>query len=234
VVFRYHPAGSLTPGSGTGSGDATVHAPDMMFPIIGAPSYPQSQVYNFGGGQVGGDQCDARNYADPWRDNFCETRSSGTTPFCPKTGAHLGQDIRAGDRAGCQAMRAVSTPADRMVYRVVAVEDGTISNIGRYTVNLRAGGRIYRYLHLNMAKLDVELGDEVKAGDPIGWLSNDFGGTPTTFHLHFEIKLNTVEHGWVYVSPYMSLVRAYERMQAGAGEAITEANVGTASVPGQP
>jgi murein DD-endopeptidase MepM/ murein hydrolase activator NlpD len=85
-----------------------------------------------------------------------------------------------------------------------------------------------------MAKLDVELGDEVKAGDPIGWLSNDFGGTPTTFHLHFEIKLNTVEHGWVYVSPYMSLVRAYERMQAGAGEAITEANVGTASVPGQP
>ena len=65
---------------------------------------------------------------------------------------------------------------------MIAVEDGIISNVGSYSINLRAssGGRIYRYLHLNMAKLKVKMGQSVKRGDVVGYVSNDFGGTPTT------------------------------------------------------
>ncbi|MEL6258742.1 MAG: M23 family metallopeptidase, partial [Pseudomonadota bacterium] len=114
----------------------------------------------------------------------------------------------------------------------VAAEDGVISNIGRYTVNVRAGSRIYRYLHMNMRALQVALGDEVTAGQHIGYLSKDFGGTPTTFHLHFEIKQNTPEHGWVFVPPYTSLVASYERREQGPGELI-EPNVAIATAPMQ-
>ena len=42
---------------------------------------------------------------------------------------------------------------DRVLHEVVAVEDGTVYEIGTYTVKLRAGGRIYRYMHMNMDAL---------------------------------------------------------------------------------
>ena len=228
--FDYYAAGDLEPRSGTGSDDETVFVPDMQFPIRSAASYPQSQVYRFGGGVKGGDQCDARNFAAPWRDNYCESRSrTTTTPFCEEVGVHLGQDIRVGDRAGCLAER--STPArERARYEVVAVEDGVISNVGSYSINLRANGRIYRYMHLNMSQLKVEMGQQVKKGDLLGYVSNDFGGTPTTLHLHFEIKVNTAEHGWQYVPPYTSLLAAYQRREDNPGQ-LVEDTVNVATTP---
>ena len=234
-VFSYFPPGDLKADSGTGAADPVVYSPDMVFPIKDAPAYLNSQVYSFGGGAVGGDQCDPLNFAYPWRDNFCERRTSNySTPFCPTARVHLGQDIRVGDPAGCNSLRRLSAE-ERTLYPVVAAEDGIISNVGKYTVNVRAGGRIYRYMHLNMAALEVSLGEEVEAGQTIGYLSNDFNNVPTTFHLHFEIKQNTAEHGWAYVSPYMSLVKAYERRQQGLGEEVSgdtapdTQNVGVAS-----
>lgn len=216
-AFTYHPPGDLISGSGDGAVDYVVYSPDMTFPVKDAPTFPQSQVYRFGGGEVGGDQCDPRNYEAPWRDNFCERRSSNyNSPFCPSPRVHLGQDIRMGTADGCADVR--STPrSDRNRYAIVAAEDGVISNVGSYTVNVRAGGRIYRYMHMNMAGLEVALGDTVTAGDTLGYLSDDFRGVPTTLHLHFEIKQNTQAHGWAYVPPYMSLVRAYERRENGFG-----------------
>jgi hypothetical protein len=230
-VFSYHAPGALLPGSGTGSPDRTVYAPDMVFPILNAAAYPQSMVWNFGGGIGGGDECDARNYAYPWRDNFCEKRSRRNgTPSCPVERVHLGQDIRVGDAAGCNAMRREYRNNARGIarYRVVAAEDGIISNIGRYTVTLRSGPRIYRYLHMNMRALQVSLGDTISAGQHIGYVSKDFGGTPTTFHLHFEIKVNTPDGGWEFVPPYTSLVESYARREQGPGEEIPRA-VGVAS-----
>ncbi len=219
-TFEYQPPGDLIEGSGTGSTDDTVYVPDMVFPIKSAPAYPQSQVYRFGGGVGGGDQCDARNFSAPWQDNYCEARSrSTTTPYCPSSGVHVGQDIRVGTPEGCQSERSTSA-ADRKRYAVVAAEDGYISNIGSYTVNVRAGGRIYRYMHMNMKALEVELGQDVSAGDTLGYVSNDFGGTPTTLHLHFEIKHNTAEHGWTFAPPYTSLVKAYERREGGPGKLV--------------
>jgi len=218
-TWSYQPPGALEGDTRDGSATMTVFAPDMVFPVKDAPAYPQSQVYR-PGGQVPGDQCQASNYEYPWWDNFCETRTSKwSTPYCSEQGVHLGQDIRVGTPEGCEEMRRQS-PSERGIYALVAAEDGHISNVGRYTVNVRAGGRIYRYLHMNMARLQVSLGDEVTAGQVLGYLSNDFGGAATTFHLHFEIKMNTAEHGWTFVPPYLSLVEAYQRREGNPGEMI--------------
>ncbi|MEL7452555.1 MAG: hypothetical protein AAGJ50_04195, partial [Pseudomonadota bacterium] len=64
----------------------------------------------------------------------------------------------------------------------------------------------------------------------IGYVSKDFGGTPTTFHLHFEIKQNTPEHGWIFAPPYTSLVESYARRENAPGEPVA-ANVGIAEAP---
>lgn len=227
-AFSYYGPGQLQAGSGTGRSEQKVHAPGIRFPIRTAPAYLQSMVWNFGGGIGGGDECDPRNYQYPWRDNFCETRTSNrNTPFCPTARVHQGQDIRVGTPQECQVLRG--TPEDdRMLHEVVAVEDGVVYDIATYTVKLRADGRIYRYMHLNMDALQVSEGDAVQAGDVLGYVSKDFGGTPTTFHLHFEIIQNTAEHGWVHVPPYLSLVEAYERREQAPGERL-EAPVTTAS-----
>ena len=228
-AFAYYPPGALLPGTGEGTEEAMVFAPDMVFPIKSSPAYLQSMVFTFGGGMVGGDQCDTRNFEYPWRDNFCETRSANRgSVYCPVNKIHQGQDIRVGTAASCKSER--STPAaDRMANEVVAVEDGVISNVGSYSVNLRSGGRVYKYLHLNMAKLSVKIGDTVKAGDTIGYVSNDFGGTPTVLHLHFEITQNNGNGGWDYVPPYTSLVTAYERRENGPGEVIEDSDFAVAS-----
>ncbi|MEM8636601.1 MAG: peptidase M23, partial [Pseudomonadota bacterium] len=126
-AFSYNAPGSLISGSGRGSLEETVFSPDMVFPILDAPAFPQSQVFRFGGGIGGGDECDARNYEYPWQDNFCESRSrNNSTPSCPIPGVHLGQDIRVGDAAGCNAMRREyrDNPAGISRYKVVAAEDG--------------------------------------------------------------------------------------------------------------
>lgn len=230
--FQYFAPGVLEPGSGIGASVTEALVPDMTFPIKDAPAYLQSQVYRYGGSVKGGDQCDPRNFQAPWRDNYCESRgTNATTPWCKAKGVHLGQDIRVGTPEGCKAEKAEKA-ADRTEYAVVAVEDGIISNVGSYSINLRAraGGRIYRYLHLNMAKLKVKTGQSVKRGDVVGYVSNDFGGTPTTLHLHFEINLNTAENGWQYAPPYSSLLAAYQRREVNIGEQVAD-NFAVANAP---
>lgn len=231
VVFSYVEPGQLLPGSGSGTRDTeVVFAPDIRFPIKSAPAYLQSQVWTFGGGIGGGDQCDPRNFEYPWRDNFCETRSSNrNSPYCPVSRIHQGQDIRVGTPEGCNQLRRTSA-ADRTLYEVVAAEDGIVQSIGTYTVSIRSGPRVYKYMHMNMRALQVSSGDTVTKGQTLGYVSNDFGGTPTTFHLHFELLQNTAEGGWVHVPPYTSLVAAYEERESGIGEKI-EATVGVASTP---
>lgn len=232
VKFEYYAAGDLIPGTGNGRFDDTVYAPDMLFPIKSAPTWPQSMVYRFGGA-VGGDQCDPVNFDTPWRDNFCEKRSSTrNTPMCPTNKVHQGQDIRVGTAADCNAMRR-QAQADRGLHEVIAVEDGIIQHIGTYSVQLKGTetGNIYSYLHLNMRRLRVSPMDTVNAGDLLGFVSNDFGSTPTTFHLHFEIKAPVEGEGIVHVPPYMSLVAAYERREEGIGEVVEDDTVAIASFP---
>ena len=140
-------------------------------------------------------QCDAANYAYPWHDNFCEPRAY-TTPLCPSGQGHQGQDIRP---PTCEKAKWVA----------VAVENGVISQIGTYTVYLSGdSGRTYLYLHMQMDQLKVRIGEHVERGQPIGYVSNNFGKTSTTIHLHFEIKEPVTRAGTSLESTWRSILRA--------------------------
>ena len=198
--FTYAPPGELVGGSGTGRVDDTVYAPGIRFPIESAPAYANSQVWGRGGSQGGGgSQCDAANFSYPWHDNYCETRT-WSMPLCPAGEGHQGQDIRA---ASCE----------NRVHWAVAAEDGTITSIGSYSVYLTSpDGTRFDYLHMN--DVAVHVGDHVTRGQRMGKVSNQFDGTGTTVHLHFNIYRNVSGVGMVYVPTYMSLVRSYEALIA--------------------
>ena len=204
----YLPAGDLIPGSGEGNTDGTVFAPGMRFPMENGPAYPNSQVYNPGGylGPAGG-QCDAVNYDYPWRDNYCETRS-WDMPLCPAGVGHQGQDIRP---ATC----------DNLAHWNVSAEAGTVTNIGSYSVYVTASdGTRFDYLH--GGGNIISSGQAMAKGERINRVSNEFGGTATTIHLHFNIKQDVAGVGFVYVSPYMSLVESYAELMGldGGGESL--------------
>lgn len=206
--FAYSAPGELEPASGLGVKSPQVFFPAMRFPLEEGPAYLNSQVYRPGGNHAGaaGDQCASVNYAYPWRDNFCETRGYDT-PMCPAGRGHQGQDIRP-------------KTCHKNLHWAVAVEDGVIALIGSYSVTLQTKhGTLYRYLHLNMKELSVKQGDRVKTSDRIGKVSNDFGQTQTTIHLHFEGK-DTVR--WAdgkvttsFLPPYTSLISSYKNLMPG-------------------
>lgn len=205
AVFSFERPGALVDGSGDGVEDGTVYAPGIRYPLEEAPSYANSQVYGAGGmnGPPGG-QCAETNYGYPWRDNFCETRPSNRiAPLCPQGFGHQGQDIRP---KTCR----------KSAHWAVAAEAGRIAGIGIYTVTLQGdSGTQYRYLHMDMGALSVVAGQRVTAGQRLGLVSNDFGGSATTIHLHFEIRQNVEINGdtvLTFVPPYASLVDAYRRL----------------------
>lgn len=196
--FTYKPAGELVSGSGQGVASTVNHAPGMRFPLESPPAYLNSQVWGIGGSHgPKGNWKDPANYTYPWRDTFCESRS-WTTPICPTGKGHQGVDIRPKDHTAGR-------------YWVVAVEDGVISDIGTYTVTLQAKGTRYRYMHMQKSTLAVKVGQAVKRGDHLGLVSNNFGDSSTTVHLHFEMLQNLSGKGWVHVPPYQSLVAAYQK-----------------------
>lgn len=197
--FTYDPPGELAPTSGTGRVDENVYAPGMRFPMESGPAYANSQVWGHGGGSgpKGSSQCDEENFSYPWRDNYCESRS-WDMPLCPSGTGHQGQDIRA---ATCEKDK----------HWVVAAEDGTITNVGSYSVYLTtADGTRFDYLH--MSNVTVEEGADVKRGQRLGMVSNEFGGSATTVHLHFNIKQNVAGLGMVFVPTYLSLVESYKTL----------------------
>jgi murein DD-endopeptidase MepM/ murein hydrolase activator NlpD len=206
--FSYYPSGQLMPKkSGVGRlGDNYIYAPGIRFPIESAPAYINSQVYGIGG-YLGpkGSLCDQENYIYPWKDNYCEKRG-WSMPLCSGGKGHQGVDIRT---ATCEKKK----------YYAVAVEDGIITSIGKYTVKLRGtSGRTYRYLHLDSRTLQVRKGQKIKRAQRIGLVSNNMGSTPTSIHLHFDMK-QTIKVGStsksVFVPPYTSLVDAYKRLLQG-------------------
>ena len=206
--FSYYPAGVLQPStSGWGrKGDNYIYAPNIRFPLESAPAYLNSQVYGIGGLHgPKGSLCDQRNYQYPWRDNYCETRS-WSMPLCPAGKGHQGVDIRA---SSCEKRK----------YYAVAVENGVITYVGKYSVSLRGvTGRTYRYLHLDKPTLRVRSGQRVQRGQRIGLVSDNMGSTKTSIHLHFDIKQTIRVDGRskrVYIPPYSSLVDAYRRLLQG-------------------
>jgi MYXO-CTERM domain-containing protein len=197
ATFSFDPPGQLVAGSGKGRVDMNIYAPGIRFPIESGPAFANSQVWGHGGNNGPGGQCDKENFSYPWHDNYCETRD-WTMPLCPGGVGHQGQDVRA---ASCKAG----------VHPTVAVADGTITSIGSYSVYLTtADGTRFDYLH--MQDVVVKEGQKVKRGDPMGKVSNQFAGSATTVHLHFNIRQNVAGVGTVFVPPYLSLMTAYHTL----------------------
>ncbi|MEM9860380.1 MAG: M23 family metallopeptidase [Myxococcota bacterium] len=204
---RFSPPGVLAPRSGRGVSDPRIWAPSIRFPIRDTPAFANSQVYGIGGGESPrpGGQCDAQNYSFPWFDNYCETRRHGM-PLCPSGRGHQGQDIRA---ATCRGG----------VHPAVAAVDGTITNVGRFSVYL-TGSDGTRYDYLHMSGVRVRRGQRVRCGDILGMVDDTFFDrsgrpVPTTVHLHFNIRQAVRGVGSVFVPVYTSLVAAYERLEGG-------------------
>ena len=218
--FTYYPPGDLVPGSGEGLRDFTVYAPDIAFPIANGKAYLNSQIYGWGGykGPNGkgpqGSQNDPRNYAYPWRDNFCETRQFKVA-ICPAGRGHQGVDIRA----GTPQEKGPPLGDDGKPIRVVAVEDGIIVQLTRSPTLVLQGesGTRWRYLQMDPDAFRVKRGQRVRKGQVLGLLSNYMAGRPnmTTYHLHIDarrpVKLPNGEVVNTYIPLYMSMVRAYER-----------------------
>ena len=159
-----------------------------------------------GKGEVGGSECDPRNY-DPMRqrDDYCEVRG-WDMPMCPAGKGHQGQDIRP---ASCKDNS----------WEVIAAADGTVTFVSSYTTVRVKGtdGTTYEYLHMHPGAMKVKEGQKVKAGDVLGRVSN-YMGSPrgTTMHLHFQIRRQMTVKGKLldaYVPLYTSLIAAYRRVK---------------------
>ena len=174
------------------------------------------------------------NYAYPWQDNFCESRD-WPLGQCPGGNGHQGQDVRSGR---CFPKSETDLHCEPYHHRVNAVREGIIQRergkealylvINTATEHIRI-----RYLHMNPAQMDRDgmlTGREVSEGERLGLMGNFFDGKEggTTYHLHIDLQVPTRD-GWLYVSPYMTLVAAYERMLGRFG---TEIKVdGTVAAP---
>ncbi|HEU0123288.1 MAG TPA: PKD domain-containing protein [Bryobacteraceae bacterium] len=111
--------------------------------------------------------------------------------------------------------------------QVVAATDGVVVSLGkevmpehktgtpvepRYDVIYIRDSRgwYYRYSHLHSFEPAIELGADVKRGDPLGLLGKE-GGSGGWSHLHFEIKSKQPSGAWGTQEGYAFLWEAYLR-----------------------
>jgi hypothetical protein len=258
--FTYYAPGDLIPGTGMkgqgGRADATVYA-KISFPMAQAPAYVNSQSFmnwgdcNFtgrvslhGDGKTAAYHCrvnsipllddESKNYAYPWRDNFCEHRDFYVGQ-CPSGLGHQGEDMRP---ATCLFRTDGAGRCDPYQDDLVAVRDGVLmrdsGDEALYLVVDSAGEHIrFRYLHMDPQMLDADglINDRrVTEGEVLGAVDNyEHRQAGTSYHLHFNAQVFTRD-GWVFVSPYMTLVASYERLIGGRGRVVRDAADFTASL----
>lgn len=169
----------------------------------------------------------AENYSYPWRDNYCEERNDTSRhPWdCPaRDNAHEGQDIRP------RECRYDGTRCTIDLFDVIAVTDGSAWWKPDNNVRFAAadGGFYYTYLHMStdaLKRAGLVQGQWVTRtrGQRIGEVGNWDHTTPFgegTAHLHFEIRRKDDTTCGEYactVSPYWTLIRAYERLIGAQG-----------------
>ncbi len=175
----------------------------------------------------------SKNYAYPWRDNFCEHRDYYVGQ-CPTGLGHQGEDIRP---SACLMRDPDSGRCIPYEHNLVAVRDGVLmrnpGDEALYLVVDSLGEHIrFRYLHMNPQLLTASgmvNGRAVNEGEVLGAVDNyQNRQAGTSYHLHFNEQVFTRD-GWVFVSPYMTLVTAYERLIGGRGHVVRDAPVAAAA-----
>lgn len=214
-------------------GDCLKHAKQLPAPKPGEPDFndPYKQFGRYTCSQNGKRlwhfEGYPENYSYPWRDNFCEDRGGVKTAACPGGLGHQGQDIRP---AKCDPKGERCKPG---LFDVVAAEDGFLHtekddklNQMTLTVDKGNGDKIY-FLYFHTTR-DSQISNglapgktfAVKKGQILAKVGNFYeitNGTAT--HLHFEIRWPKRS---TPASPYMTLVRAYERLIGRQGTEIKE------------
>jgi hypothetical protein len=170
------------------------------------------------------------NYSYPWRDNFCEQRGDGK-PKCPANKGHAGQDIRPNK---CPPHPESKARCGIDVFEVVAVTKGkawwkTGDNINdlRLMYDDSNNKFYYMYLHMSPGSLKaagMKLGSTVpversRVIGKVGNFDHDKAGG-TSAHLHFEVRRG--DDIGQPLSPYFTLIRAYERLIGAQGTEITD------------
>ena len=101
-------------------------------------------------------------------------------------------------------------------YPILSVTDGTVEQVGwltkgGYRIGIRSphGGYFY-YAHLDTYEKDFQTGEEVSAGDILGYMGNTGYGTEGTrgmfpVHLHLGIYIRTPHYEELSVNPYWVL-----------------------------
>lgn len=223
--FSYRPSGDIIPNTGYrkqgGHPDVIAYA-QVRFPLAKAPAFVHSQSY------AKRDKDDGPT-AYPWRDNFCEARSFAVGQ-CGGGYGHQGEDIRAANcppgegRESCDPkQRGVVAVRDAIVIRGVKDQAATLEVNGR-TEHIR-----FRYMHMNPQAMNADgvlNGRIVTEGEKIGVVSNYLDHPAgTSMHLHFDVQVFTRD-GWIWVSPYVTLVSAYERLIHARGREVGPEIVG--------
>ena len=97
-------------------------------------------------------------------------------------------------------------------------------------VNSRTEHIRFRYMHMNPQALTADgmlNGRIVTEGEKIGVVSNYLDHPAgTSMHLHFDVQVFTRD-GWIWVSPYVTLVSAYERLIHARGREVGPEIAGT-------
>jgi hypothetical protein len=222
--FTYRPPGEIIARNGSrkqaGRADPNAYS-QIRFPVEKAPAFAHSQSRR---GRKSNDKPGEPmgGYTSyPWQDNFCEARSFGVGQ-CAGGFGHQGEDIRPG---ACLARREGADGCDPRQQGVVAVRDGVVirspkQQAATLQINTRNEHIRFRYMHMNPDAMDADgvlNGRRVEEGEKIGVVSNYLDHpNGTTRHLHFDIQVFTRD-GWLWVSPYVTLVSAYERLIHGRG-----------------
>jgi hypothetical protein len=228
--FTYRPSGDIiargssrNPG---GHADFTAYA-QIRFPLEKAPAFAHSQSFasrRSSDKPLTPEESVGGYTSYPWQDNFCEARSFGVGQ-CPGGYGHQGQDIRP---APCPPHSEGADRCDPNQKAVVAVRDGVlIRSLKQQAVTLQINTRNehmrFRYMHMNPASMDADgvlSGRLVEEGEKIGVVSNYLDRpNGTSRHLHFDAQVFTRD-GWLWVSPYVTLISAYERLIHGRGREI--------------
>jgi hypothetical protein len=225
--FSYRPSGDIIPNTGyrnkSGHPDVMAYA-QIRFPLEKAPAFVRSQSY------ARRDRNEGLT-AYPWRDNFCESRSFEVWQ-CAGGYGHQGEDIRA---AECPPPGEGREPCDPKQRGVVAVRDAIVIRSAKdqaatLEVNSRTEHIRFRYMHMNPQTMNTDglvNGRIVVEGEKIGVVSNYLDHPAgTSMHLHFDVQVFTRD-GWIWVSPYATLVSAYERLIRARGREIGPEIAGT-------